>query len=99
MQRDTEYRKRWDGLVIKLDIVDREKVNDNSNKSSILSNKKNKSENENENENENDNDNDNNNEVEADFENKKEKKKDYLDSGNEVIHWIMHYPVSQKKIF
>lgn len=41
---DTEYRKKWDKLVIKLDVVDKE-GDDNE------------------------------------------------EYGNEVLHWVMHYPV------
>lgn len=73
VQRDTEYRKRWDGLVIKLDIVDSEKIENISN---ILTN-------------------DNPNEVNSQ---NKNNHKAYLDSGNEVIHWIMHYPVSYDQL-
>ena len=51
VQMDTEYRKKWDKLVIKLDVVDREAFV-----------------------------------VDRD-------QSDGEDSGNEVLHWIMRYPV------
>ncbi|XP_015793270.1 stAR-related lipid transfer protein 7, mitochondrial isoform X2 [Tetranychus urticae] len=51
VQRDLDYRKSWDKLVIKLEVVDKQ------------------------------------NEF------KKARKGDQIiDSGNEVIHWVMHYP-------
>lgn len=50
VQLDTEYRKRWDKLVIKLDIIDRYKNNLNANCDE--------------------------------------------NAGNEVLHWVMKYPVS-----
>ncbi|RWS11183.1 hypothetical protein B4U79_06288 [Dinothrombium tinctorium] len=48
-QYDTEYRKQWDKLVIKLDVIDKEKKET------------------------------------PQFD-------DYMDSGNEIVHWVMHYP-------
>lgn len=51
MQRDLEFRKEWDRLVLKLDVIDSE--------------------------------------PRIEFE-----PSGYEDSGNELVHWIMKYPVS-----
>lgn len=54
VQKDLDYRKKWDKLVIKLDVVDVE-----STKPKTVS-----------------------------------KRHRLYDTGNELIHWIMKYPVS-----
>lgn len=60
VQMDTEYRKKWDSLIVKLNIVDKQKRNEPLNIQSSL------------------------NEV------------DFLDTGNEVLQWVMKYPVSER---
>lgn len=57
VQLDTEYRKSWDNLVIKLDIVDKEIQEDEDQVQSCQNTS-------------------------------------MYDSKNEIVHWIMHYPVS-----
>lgn len=54
VQMDTEYRKTWDKLVIKLEVVDKE---DRKAVKDVTGNEQ-------------------------------------FDSRNEVVHWVMHYPVS-----
>ena len=51
VQMDTEFRKKWDKLVITLDVIEKESVIPDKNRN------------------------------------------DSEDSGNEVLHWVMRYPV------
>lgn len=53
---DLEYRKTWDKLVVKLEVVDCENQRKNNNRRH----------------------------RDNDY---------YVDSRNEVVHWVMHYPV------
>lgn len=62
VQMDTEYRKKWDTLIVKLNILDKEKRNEPLNFRSSL------------------------NEVE------------FIDTGNEVLQWVMKYPVSLNQV-
>jgi len=55
VQMDTEYRKKWDALIVKLNIIDKEKDNGQVDFSSSLN-------------------------------------KVNLDTGNEVLQWVMKYP-------
>lgn len=58
VQMDTEYRKKWDSLIVKLNILDKEKNESIDFKRSL-------------------------NEIR------------YFDTGNEILQWVMKFPVSR----
>ena len=55
---DTEYRKKWDSLIVKLNILDKERTNNA-----------------------------------LEIKNHSLNEIDFFDTGNEVLQWVMKYPV------